>query len=124
MKGEAQWVQDMLRAFSMRKADLFLGSMALGIALLVLSFVDEALRGRAAVPGIERRAELVAALDLTDLALFTEARYTRHLTQADGHTGFQDHPLGLEHFPSGSLYAPPGILSETDELRPQTEIPD
>ena len=47
---------------------------------------------------------------LTDLSLFTEARYTRHLTQADRHTPFQDHPFALEHFPSGSLVTPPDLL--------------
>jgi hypothetical protein len=26
---------------------------------------------------------------------------------ADRHAPFQDHPLSLEHFPSGSLIAPP-----------------
>ena len=49
---------------------------------------------------------LAARLGLTDLALFTEARYTRHPSQADLHSAFQDHPLALEHFPSGSLIVP------------------
>ncbi len=46
-------------------------------------------------------------LGLTDLALFTEARYTRHPSQADRFTPFQEHPSSLEHFPSGSVAAPP-----------------
>jgi hypothetical protein len=50
---------------------------------------------------------LAHRLGLTDLALFTEARYTRHPSQADLHSAFQDHPLALEHFPSGSLIVPP-----------------
>lgn len=53
------------------------------------------------------RQQLVTELRLTDLCLFTEARYTRHPSQADLHTPFQDHPLSLEHFPSGSLLHPP-----------------
>jgi hypothetical protein len=56
---------------------------------------------------VERRAALVRRLGLTDLALFTEARYTRHLSQADRFTPFGEHPAALEHFPSGSLVAPP-----------------
>lgn len=48
----------------------------------------------------------VSELELTDLCLFTEARYTRHLSQADLHSAFQDHPVALEHFPSGSLVTP------------------
>lgn len=56
---------------------------------------------------VEGRAALVRRLGLTDLALFTEARYTRHPSQADRFTPFQEHPTSLEHFPSGSIAAPP-----------------
>ena len=52
-------------------------------------------------------AEMVKDLQLTDLCLFTEARYTRHPSMADLHSPFQDHPLALDHFPSGSLVSPP-----------------
>jgi hypothetical protein len=56
----------------------------------------------------ELRAQLLPlrGLQLTDLSLSTEARYTRHPALADRHAPFQDHPLGLEHFPSGSLILP------------------
>jgi hypothetical protein len=50
---------------------------------------------------------MVRRLGLTDLALFTEARYTRHPTQSDRFAPFQDHPGALEHFPTGSVVAPP-----------------
>ncbi len=58
--------------------------------------------------GARRQAAqaLVQSLQLTDLACFTEARYTRHLSQADLHTAFQDGPAALEHFPAGSLVGP------------------
>jgi hypothetical protein len=55
----------------------------------------------------DRPARTAAALGLTDLALFTEARYTRNPALADLHSPFQDHPVALDHFPSGSLIAPP-----------------
>jgi hypothetical protein len=42
-------------------------------------------------------------LRVTDLCLTTEARYTRHPAMADRHAPFQEHPVALEHFPSGSL---------------------
>jgi hypothetical protein len=48
----------------------------------------------------------VSALQLTDLSLWTEARYTRHPSQADRFTPFQDFPSALEHFPAGSIMAP------------------
>jgi len=51
--------------------------------------------------------ELVQTLQLTDLAWFTEARYTRHPGLADLHSAFQDAPGGAEHFPSGAWVAPP-----------------
>lgn len=59
-------------------------------------------------------AELVGRIGLTDLALFTEARYTRHPSMADLHTAFQDHPASFEHFPSGIFVPPPtGLASGT-----------
>ena len=56
---------------------------------------------------IEAGSRLVKTLKLTDLCLFTEARYTRHVTQTDLNSPFQDHPRAEEHFPSGSLVYPP-----------------
>jgi hypothetical protein len=95
----------------MRKSDLFLATVSTASALLLLSALDASLRARASVEIIAERSALVAALDLTDLALFTEARYTRHPSQADLHSAFQDHPMAIEHFPSGSLVpAPKRIL--------------
>jgi hypothetical protein len=60
----------------------------------------------------EASGSLVRKLQLTDLCLFTEARYTRHPSMADLHSAFQDHPLALEHFPSGSLTTPPRFGGE------------
>ena len=91
----------------MRRSTPFLSGIAIAAALLMFCALDTGLRSRAAGPIIAQRSALVAALDLTDLALFTEARYTRHPTQADLYSAFQDHPLALEHFPSGSLVPAP-----------------
>ena len=91
----------------MRKSAFFLSGIGIVSALLLLSALDAGLRSRAMEPRIAQRAALVAALDLTDLALFTEARYTRHPSQADLHSALQDHPLALEHFPTGSLVPAP-----------------
>jgi hypothetical protein len=91
----------------MRNSSLFLlftaaGTVLLGALLLHGRYVPgEAVAARTA------SAEIVARLQLTDLCLFTEARYTRHPAMTDLHSAFQDHPMALEHFPSGSLVTPP-----------------
>jgi len=55
-------------------------------------------------------SRIAKELQLTDLCLFTEARYTRHPAMGDVHAAFQDHPIALEHFPSGSLVPAPRPL--------------
>jgi hypothetical protein len=94
----------------MRKSDIFLGLLAGEILLLGLVFVHAAYRKEAERPFLAEKREIVRNLTLTDLCLFTEASYTRHLSQADIHTPFQDHPFSLEHFPSGSILMPPAII--------------
>ena len=65
---------------------------------------------RASAPVFARKAILVRQLELTDLCLFTEASYTRHLSMTDPSTPFQDAPMSLEHFPTGGLVGPPPHL--------------
>ena len=96
--------------FAMRKSSQFFLLLGVLFTLFLVSFADLVLRGEAARERRELMQEQVRTLDLTDLALFTEARYIRHLSQADRHTPFQDHPLSLEHFPSGSIISPPAAL--------------
>ena len=80
------------------------------LVLFGLMAAHAALSARGAGPALREEAALVRRLGLTDLCLSTEANYTRHLALADFHTAFQDHPLSLEHFPSGSLFPPPPHL--------------
>lgn len=61
-------------------------------------------------PMLTGQASLVEKYGLTDLCLFTDARYTRHPSMADLNTPFQDYPMSFEHFPSGSLIPPPPHL--------------
>ncbi len=96
----------------MRKSTVYLalsGLLALGLGAL---FLHAGIARAARAGEIERTRRLAASLELTDLALFNEARYTRHLSQADLATAFQDHPVSLEHFPSGSVVNPPAIVRE------------
>ncbi|AOY59306.1 MULTISPECIES: hypothetical protein [Desulfococcus] len=57
------------------------------------------------------RRAMVADLGITDLCLFTEAPYTRNPAVTDGHAPFQNHPLALEHMPSGIFIRPSHRLS-------------
>ena len=93
--------------FPIRKSSLCLSLLGASLLLLGLMFTHATLQRQADAPSIDRMAGVVRNLELTDLCLFTEARYTRHLSQADLHSAFQDHPLSLEHFPTGSIAGPP-----------------
>lgn len=91
----------------MRKSFLFFIQMLTGILILCLIFIYSSSRVKNEANILQRKAEMARVLGLTDLCLFTEARYTRHPSMADLNTPFQDYPLSLEHFPSGSLINPP-----------------
>jgi len=52
---------------------------------------------------------VTSGLGLTDLCVATEARYTRHPAASDPIAPFMDHPGALEHFPTGSFWAPPSL---------------
>ena len=88
-----------------RKSTVALTLLAILLLLFGLTLADAAWRFQTGDYTASRA--LVRELGLTDLSLFTEARYTRHPTQADWHAPFQDHPAALEHFPTGSLLPPP-----------------
>jgi len=93
-----------------RKSNFFLIGLAICTILLLLMFVHAFFKREAEAKFIQEKSEMVRMLGLTDLCLFTEASYTRHLSQADLHTPFQDSPMSFEHFPSGSIAAPPPSL--------------
>ncbi len=96
----------------MRKSTVFvLVTAANAILLSIFLLHGKYDRGEAAAAR-SASAEIVRKLRLTDLCLFTEARYTRHPSMTDFQSPFQDHPLALEHFPSGALVTPPGFRRE------------
>jgi hypothetical protein len=94
----------------MRKSSIYFIYLAVNLALVFLLSVHAIVAVKNAASGLNLKAEMVKKLELTDLCLFTEARYTRHLSQTDFNTPFQDHPISLEHFPSGSIVEPPAHL--------------
>lgn len=102
----------------MRKSTLFLILTGTQVGLLAAALLHARVQEGPALLQRQPSQTLVRELGLTDLCLFTEARYTRHPAMADRHAAFQDHPLGLEHFPSGSLVPPPAFPS-----RPHAPVP-
>jgi hypothetical protein len=107
-----------------RKSHCALAFLAVAVLLFLLTFADAAWLRARRTQGLAWKAELVARLQLTDVCLFPEARYTRHPSQSDIHSAFQDHPVGLEHFPSGSILSPPRALSNHANLDRKTEVSD
>ncbi|NTW86170.1 MAG: hypothetical protein HGB30_08415 [Holophagaceae bacterium] len=102
----------------MRKSTLCMAVTGALAALFLAMLVHARAQERTAASRRQPSAELVKRLGLTDLCLFTEARYTRHPAMADRHAAFQDHPMALDHFPSGSLLAPPAFPSPHAPLPP------
>jgi hypothetical protein len=94
-----------------RKSDIFFWYVAVNMFVLALLLAHVFVEQRKALTHLAHGIRMVNDLQLTDLSLFTDARYTRHPSMADLNTAFQDHPLSLEHFPSGTLVAPPRHLT-------------
>ncbi len=94
----------------MRQSDFFLLFCLVAWLLLGLAGMHSRFASRNREPALARTAQMVIDLGLTDLCLTTEARHTRHPSQADWHSPFQSHPLALDHFPSGSIILPPPAL--------------
>ena len=86
-----------------RRTTIVFGLIAAGCTALALQGLHSHLSTASGQARMARSAELVRAAGLTDLALFTEARFTRHPSLADLHTAFQDNPMSFEHFPSGTF---------------------
>jgi hypothetical protein len=100
-----------------RRSHRFLLLLAVQAIALALLFADASRRRSEGEAQIAARAGLAERYGLTDLCFFTDARYARHPGMADLNTAFQDAPLSLEHFPSGSFMAPPPHL-RTANARP------
>jgi hypothetical protein len=80
--------------------------LALEMLALVLLVAAGHFTADRVTPARRCNRQLVQVLELTDLSIWTGARYTRHLSQADVFSAFQDSMGALEHFPEGAL-APP-----------------
>src|SRR5574343_1387819 len=109
----------------MRPSTLAIGLLSTLAVVLLALLVQLSTPSTADRQKLADNRALVEKYGLTDLALFTEARYTRHPSQADLHSAFQDHPGALEHFPTGSLLTPrPSALKPHEPLAGKTTSPD
>ena len=106
----------------MRPSLVVLGLLsALALVAVSLVAVDDA----GAPARLARLRALTTQYGLTDLALFCEARYTRHPSQADQHAAFQDHPGAFDHFPSTAMLSSPTVKRDPDaSLAGKTTAPD
>ncbi len=88
------------------KYRLFISFILLELLLLIFFYFSCEITQRSREKELQSKRQIVNKLMLTDFALWTEARYTRHPSQADLFTPFQDFPSSIEHFPAGSIMAP------------------
>ena len=94
----------------MRLSTAYLGVTGLLLILLTGLVLHAFQERKNEGPLLSQMADMVNRLNLTDLCLFTEASYTRHLAMTDLNTPFQDSPFSFEHFPTGALVLPPPHL--------------
>ncbi len=90
-----------------RKSTYFLTAMTALAILFVVTTIHAWVSRSPQTAALTQAAGMVKEAGLTDLCLFNEASYTRNPSQTDLQTPFQEHPMSLEHFPSGSLMPPP-----------------
>ncbi len=100
-----------------KRSAIFLTIVGALAALGLLAGLDTQRRQADAAARLSANRALGRWFGLTDLCLFTDARYTRHPSLADPHSPFQDAPLALEHFPSGALLPPPPHLTRRAGMR-------
>lgn len=91
----------------MRPALFFCILLCLLLALDGALFLDGLSRRKAQGAALARLEVATSGLGLTDLAVATEARYTRHPAVSDAVAPFMDHPGAIEHFPTGAFWLPP-----------------
>lgn len=101
----------------MTRYQIYIGITVLQIAVLVgLYLHSQITMADSGRQRMEAETLLVRNLSLTDVSVWTEARYSRHPSQADFFTPFQDFPSSLEHFPAGSIIAPHRMASMQEKI--------
>lgn len=106
-----------------RKSNAFIILTVFNMVIFTLLLIHGAIERRHQRPVLLDKKKIVEEIGLTDLCLFTDARYTRNPAVADRSTPFQDNPLSLDYFPSGSLLPPPPHLSSHEPDRKAEKHP-
>mgnify|MGYP006954413653 CR=1 FL=1 len=91
----------------MRPALVFSLLLCLLLILDGVLFIDGRNRRKGEDTTLAQLEVATSGLGLTDLAVATEARYTRHPAISDSMAPFMDHPGAIEHFPTGAFWLPP-----------------
>ncbi|MBF0318187.1 MAG: hypothetical protein HQL01_00070 [Nitrospirae bacterium] len=90
----------------MARSKLFAWFIAIEAAVLIVFYLSATSEVSSREREMSLKRSMVRAMKLTDVAFWTEARYTRHPSQADIFTAFQDFPSSPDHFPAGSIVPP------------------
>jgi hypothetical protein len=98
-----------------------MGLLTFLLCLLIILILKPGLDEPEDCQGDCLNCRLVFNLHLTDLAIWNEARYTRHPSQADFFAPFQDGPGLLERFPSGTLGLPAVLDSPRNPEKPEIQ---
>ena len=91
----------------MRPCKILFAILLLLLSIDTVLYLHAGIAATASKNASDVQAVAVAALGLADLAVATEARYTRHPAVSDPMAPFMDHPGALEHFPTGSFWSAP-----------------
>lgn len=94
-----------------RKSNVFIFCLAANLLILTVLAAHGLVISKAGTAFMREERLLVEEKRLTDICLFTDAPYTRNPSMADIHSCFQDNPMSLDPFPSGSLMTPPPHLT-------------
>ncbi len=90
----------------MRPSTGVLGILCIFFFLASMMFATMGKRRSGQAERLRHVQQVVTDLALSDLALSTEARYTRHPAVTDAVVVGMDHPGALDHFPSTLFFAP------------------
>lgn len=97
-----------------QKSRSFLLFIAVLTALVGVMLLHASIRREMDKTLLNQKSEVVGHLGITDICIFTDARYTRHPSMADYATPFQDYPLSIDHFPSSSFMDVPPHLNRRE----------